>query len=514
MSISINRYVDITSGVGAGSAVPTRDLVGRFFTGNVFLPPETFLSFDSAAAVGEYFGTDSEEYLRAVFYFGWISKSVTQPGSIQFARWVNSAVGPLVYSLKNNNTALADWTDITDGSFILTMGTFTFTLSSLDFSTASNLADVADVLEAAVQAQTGGGALWTAATVEYVSELGGFSLVGGATGAAAIVVESPDSGTDITPAGLLGWLPKAVNTNGTLSPGALWSPGADVETITDALTASNNSSNNFGSFTFLTNLDLTLDQVTEAAEWNYALNNIYLYSVAVLPEDASEWATALEDIGGVGLTLSPELDPLEYPEMAPMMIEGATDYDRINSVQNYMFQIFDLTPSVTSDSDAAAYDALRINYYGQTQSAGAQIRFYQTGILQGTPTSPLNMGVYVNEIWLKDAVTSALATMLLSQTYIPANAQGNSLVIGTVQGVVNQALNNGTISVNKTLTIPQQMYVTSVTNDPNAWHQVQDIGYWLNCNIVTNGSSNEAHYILVYSKNDVINFVSGTHILI
>ena len=102
MPISITRYVDITSGVGAGAVVPTRDLVGRCFTGNLLLPPQSFISFDSAQAVGQYFGTSSEEYYRSVFYFGWISKTLTQAGSIQFARWANAAVAPRVYSVNKN----------------------------------------------------------------------------------------------------------------------------------------------------------------------------------------------------------------------------------------------------------------------------------------------------------------------------------------------------------------------------------------------------------------------------
>lgn len=515
MSISITRYVDITSGVGAGSVVPTRDLVARLFTGNLFLPPETFVSFDSAAAVGDYFGTTSEEYYRAVFYFSFVSKSLTQPGSIQYARWVNTAVGPLVASLKGNDTAWTDWNTITSGSFILTMGTFTFTLSSLDFTATSNLTDVATVLQDAVQAQSGGGALWTAATVTYSTQLGGFILAGGATGPSDISVAVGGGGTDITPAGLLGWLPQSINTNGNITPGALWSPGADVETITDTLNTSNEVSNNFGSFAFLTNLDLTIDQIVEAATWNYELNNIYLYTVGVLPENASDWAGELAGIGGVALTISPTLSPLQYPEMCPMMIEAATNYDAPNSVQNYMFQIFPtLTPSVTDDSDANAYDALSINYYGQTQEAGVQIAFYQTGVLQGPPTSPLGMNTYVNEIWLKDAATVAIMNLLLAQTQVPANQQGINMILGTLQGVINAALNNGTISVNKTLTTSQQMYITSVTNDPTAWYQVQDIGYWVNCVIVVVGSAYEAQYTLVYSKDDVINFVSGTHVLI
>jgi hypothetical protein len=201
--------------------------------------------------------------------------------------------------------------------------------------------------------------------------------------------------------------------------------------------------------------------------------------------------------------------------MCPMMIEAATDYLSPNSVQNYMFQTFTgLTPSVTDDSDANAYDLLDINYYGQTQSAGVQIAFYQTGVMMGTPTSPLSMTTYVNEIWLKDAATAAVMTLLLASTQVPANLQGQSMILVTLQSVINQALNNGTISVNKTLTTSQQMYVTSVTNDPDAWHQVQDIGYWVNCVIVVVGIEYQAKYTLVYSKDDVINFVSGTHVLI
>lgn len=506
--------MDITSGVGAGTVVPTRDLVARIFTGNDLVPPQSFLSFNDAAAVGDYFGTTSEEYYRAVFYFGWISKSVTQAGSIQYARWVNVAVAPRIYALHPNGSVIANWTSITSGSFILTMGTFTFTISGLDFSLAANLAAVATILQTAIQAEVGGGALWTGATVTFDTGSGGFDLVGGVTGQAVISVEAGGGGTDITGVGLLGWIPESINTNGTVTPGAIWADGSAVETISQTLTTSNQISNNFGSFTFLTNLNLTIDQVVEAAAFNYTLNNIYLYSVAVIPANASVWAGELASIGGVSLTLSPTLSPLEYPEMAPMMIEAATNYDAINAVQNYMFQIFNLTPSVADDSDANAYDALNINYYGQTQTAGAQIDFYQRGVMQGPPTSPGFQNIYVNEIWLKDAATAAIATLLLAQTQVPANTQGQAMILGTLQSVINQALLNGTITVNKTLTTAQQMYVTSVTGDPDAWYQVQNIGYWLNCNIIAVGPDYEAQYILVYSKNDVINFVEGTHILI
>src|SRR5690348_5236049 len=202
MTISLSRYVDITSGVGGASLVPTRDLVGRFMTANPFLPPQTFVSFTTAAEVGSYFGIQSEEYLRALFYFSFISKTLTQAQSIQFARFVQSAVPPQIFPVQNNNSLPANWTSITSGSFILTMGGFTFTLSGLNFSAAANLAAVATIIQSAIQAESGGGAMWTSATVQYVSSyqgvnFGGFVLTGGANGTFSVPINVEVGGGEI-----------------------------------------------------------------------------------------------------------------------------------------------------------------------------------------------------------------------------------------------------------------------------------------------------------------------------
>jgi hypothetical protein len=588
MAISITRYVDIVSGLGAGANVPNRDLVARLFTANNLLPPQTFISFTTAAEVGTYFGFASEEYLRAVFYFSWISKNQTQAQSIQFARWVKTAVAPMIFPIQNNGTALASWTAISNGSFILTMGGFTFILSGLDFTAAASLADVASDLQTAIRAESGGGAVWTSATVTYSSAYGGFLLVGGATDVVThpVVVEVSGIGTDITPAGLLGWLPEQTVVNGNLIAGAIWASGSAAETITATLTSSSQASNNFGSFAFLTNLGLTQQNVVDAATWNNTQNVLYMFSQAVTPANAVAWQAAVAAIGGIGLTLSPPITTqltatvtsasnvvsgitsnagltvgmpvtgsnipagtyitslvgttgltlnnnatgsateqltfatLQFPEMFPMMIEAATNYAGLNSVQNYEFQqVAGLTPSVSSDTDANTYDALAINYYGVTQQAGTLIAFYQQGVLQGASVvgNITDMNAYVNEIWLKDAATVAIMTLLLSLSQVPANNQGRNQILAILQGVVNQALNNGTISVGKSLTVNQQMFITSETNDPLAWYQVQNSGYWLDVVITASGSSPvvyTATYTLVYSKDDIIRKVNGTHTLI
>lgn len=512
MAIDLSRYVDITSGLGGGAVASTRNLVGRLFTANALLPVGTFLSFTSASAVGDYFGTSSEEYLRAVFYFGWVSKSTTSPESIQFARWVDVAVAPTIRSLSGNNTTLAKWTAISAGSFGLTIGGVSETFSSLDFSLAGDLDAVATILQTAVQ--TGTGTQFTSATVTYNSTTGSFGFVGGDAVDATISVEVAGGGTDITGAGLLGWLPQAEFTSsGTVTSGAVYSNGSAVETITEVLTASADASNDFGSFLFLTDLSLTLDEVTEAAEWNEAQNVMFMYTVGVTGSNSSSWSTALNAISGVALTISDTAD--EYPEQMPMMVEAATNYEEVNSVQNYMFQQFPgITPSVTTNAQADAYDAILVNYYGSTQTAGQTISFYQRGVLQGASviTNIIDMNTYVNEIWLKDAAGVALINLIVGLASVSANEQGRSQILGALQDVINVALLNGVISVGKTLTSQQKSFITTETNDNKAWYQVQNSGYWVDCVVIPQDS--EATYTLIYSKDDVIRKVVGTHSLI
>ena len=146
MSIALTNYVSINSGLGAGAVVPTRELVGRLFTDNVLLPPQSFLSFTTAAQVGAYFGTTSEEYYRAVFYFGWISKNLTTPDLIQFARWVDVAQNPMIFPA-NSSFSATPWQTIISGSFKITIGGVQNSLTGLNFSSIVLASDVQAVIQ-------------------------------------------------------------------------------------------------------------------------------------------------------------------------------------------------------------------------------------------------------------------------------------------------------------------------------------------------------------------------------
>lgn len=467
------------------------------------------MQFSSAAAVGAYFGLSSNEYLRALFYFSWISKNITQPNLISFARWVDAAQAGVIYGIQASYS-LSTFSAVTSGSLNLTIGGTTFQLTGINLSSAGSLSAVASDIQTAIQAHSAGGTDWTSATVQYVASptQGGspqFVLTGGVVGPEAMAIAAATAGTDLGP--LLGWE----------GAGVIIGQGSAVETVTQTLTTTANLSNNFGSFLFMPALNTS--QITQAAEWNYSQNNFYMFLVPVTSVNYETIAAAIQNYGGNGMTLSPLSG--QYPEMIPMMVLAATNFNAVNGVQGYMFQNnFAVTPSVTTDSLANIYDAALVNYVGQTQSAGQFISFYQRGVLTGPTTSPQFMNFYANEQWLKSAATAALLTLLLSLTEIAANKQGNAQLTATMQTVIDQALKNGTISVGNTLSSAQQLFITQVTGDPKAWYQVQTIGYWFSVafqEVVNPNSGLEewaAVYTLVYAKNNQISSVQGTDILI
>lgn len=501
MAISFIRYVAITSGVGGGVGVRLRDLILRLFSTSTLVPEKTVIEMETADEVATYFGTGSAEHLRAIFYFGFISKLITSPKKISFSRYADVAAAARIYGARKT-FAVSQFTGTTTGSFKLTIGAYTTDLTGLDFSAALTLSNVASILQTAIQAVVAGGADWTAATVTYNSTKQRFELVGGVAHAAPVATAAAASGTDIRT--LLGWDATAV-----------FSPGVAIQTPVDAFLASVQVSDNFGSFAFIPTL-LQADVALVAAQ-NDTYNVRFKYLVPIAAADAVTYYAALSGLSGVATILSPL--PTDYPELLPAAVLASTDYTRRNSVQNYQFQQAALTPSVADDAVADAMDASRVNYYGRTQTAGQYIDFFQRGVMMGLATDPVDMNTYANEMWLKDAAGARIMELLLSLARVSANATGRSQLLAVLQSVIELATFNGTISIGKPLNTTQKLYITNLTGDPEAWQQVFRLGYWLDCvlqSYVTQDNRTEwkAVYTLIYSKDDAIRKVEGSHILI
>ena len=239
-----------------------------------------------------------------------------------------------------------------------------------------------------------------------------------------------------------------------------------------------------------------------------------MYSLSVNASNYEDIRDAVKDYDGVALTYDIHADMAYY---MPMALMASTNYDETDGVINYMFKQFpnDMA-SVTDEETSDRLDSLRINYVGSTSHSNSSISFYQPGFLQG---SIPDMGVYANEIWLKDYVVTAGLRLLVNSKRVPANSTGKNMFIAVLQEVANKALNNGTIDAGKELSASEIAYINSLTNNNIiAYKNVEQNGYWYEVEIIKenigDAYKNVLKYILIYTKGDSIRKIEGSHILV
>lgn len=505
--ISQSRYVSIVSGVGAGAVVPQRQLILRLITQNSTLPPGIVIQFGNATAVGAYFGQQSEEYFRALAYFSFISKSVLSPQLISYCRWVNTPIAPMVVgdAVAKNLTALAA---VTAGTLTVNDGATPIAITALNLSTATTLTQVATLLQTALRT-TSDSQLLTA-TVTYNTNTNQFVITGSTTGAGSLSVTATGLSTDVSQ--LLG-----LATGGTV---LVAGQAADVPATAIAKSAA--ISTNFGTFAYCTPASpLQNTDIANIASWNNGQNNMYMYTVATPLSNLATLYALVSGYSGCALSVISTTQPNDYVEQSPAEILAATNYANPNATQNFMFYQFpNRNIVVTDDNTANTCDASRGNYIGATQSAGSVLAFYQRGILCGGSSAAVDMNTYANEMWLKSAISAQILSLLLNVPIVPASPIGQGQILGVIQSQVDLAKTNGTISPGKPLSTVQQLYITQVSGDTNAWRQVQNIGFWLNVTFSSYTNTNtqltewQANYTLIYSKQDAIRLVEGSDILI
>ncbi len=492
MAISSSRYVDITSSVGGGDAVATRELLLRIFTTNERVPTGSVLNFKSSTldtSLLDYFGSDSDEYKRASYYFGFVSKVGFSPKNINFARWADADTGAEVYG-----SAVATLTTLktyTAGAFDIDLAGVEFNVAGCDFSGTSTYADVATILQTQTRAEAGALA---AVTVTYDATRTAFEFKTTGTADGEITF------TDVTASFLddLGW-----------GNDAVFSAGISAQTVTECLSDTTSLSNNFGSFDFIQ--ALTDAQIVERAVWAHGRNVEFMNLQRVTKANRQDIYDLVNGYTSTGLILSPITS--EYPELLPGALLASLDYDEPAASANFMYyQDSRLTPAVTKDTDADTNDDIEVNYMGQTQESGTNLTFFQKGVLMGGSTAPKAMGVHANEQWLKAYFKAQFLNMFLAMQQVSADESGQAIGMTYLDAGVAQALYNGSFSVGKTLTTTQINYITQLTGDAKAYKDVQSRGYWYELKV--DATENEMTYLLVYAKRDSVNFVDGSHSLI
>ena len=196
--------------------------------------------------MADYFGETSDEAAAAAVYFGGYNNSLTKPQSVFFYRANTEAVAGFFRG--GPAPALSEITALTTGTLTGQIGTEAISLSGVDLSGAASYSAAAETLQTALRA-AGTGTAVTAATVTYSSLTGAFTITAGEAAAGVNV--------DVTG----GTVAEAL---GFTAAGAAVSPGADAETWTQILNTVAAQSQNFATFTTVTELTSAADALAIA----------------------------------------------------------------------------------------------------------------------------------------------------------------------------------------------------------------------------------------------------------
>lgn len=503
MPIKMSKYVDIKSGISNIRTATEKELIARIFTIHLDNAEEV-LEYDNSNDVREQFGSESAEYKIAQKYFAFINKYSRSPRKISFYwDWRDGSQSSIMGDFANfDNLQL-----ITAGAIKITFGDISEDITDIDLSSATILGEVAGILQAAIRGANES-ELFTNANV-FATQDGKIVIIAGETGNANINVEQLNDSPLYEDLGFDNSSMYIGHTKGT---------------INEVFDKSYQVNNNFATFVFINDMSDTGQavraNVNDVEELGTHINEQYpsefMFIVPVLNENVEDITNAVNNISGISLELCSDTEEAPFNFVLPMAITATTDYNKENGTVNYMYtRDNNISVVVDDDNDAERYDGLKVNYYGRTQQAGQKLAFYQNGVLQGNYQ---DQNIYVNEIWLKDALTTKFLNYMLLTSNWYANKAGQSIGQGLIVDIIERAKLNGTITTEKEISENDKNYIYNITTDENAWRQIYQLGYYLITSIekvkINNQDTYQFNYTLIYSKGDSIKKVEGQNILI
>ena len=441
MTINANQLVNVLPRViSAGSS--TLELNGVIISDNAFIPAGKFLSFYSSDEVGAYFGTTSKEYELSINYFLGFENSTKKPTTLFFVRDITSAIKGCLFGGKVNST-LATLKAITSGSFNITIKEIDVELTSLDFSSATSLSDIATTLQTAIRTGQTDSAL-TGCTVEYSSLNKNFIITTGATGASSTISYGTGDVAEI--------LCLSEDTAKFASDGRDATPVASMMNELKTITL------NWVSF-------MTLNEVIqttklEYANWvnsqNYGCRFIYVCqdsdTNAKVSGNETNMGFKLDDLELSGTTLQYNTANLSAFVMGTI---ASINFEAENGRITLAFKKQSgLAYTVNDDTDATNLLNNKYNFYGNYATNNDTFKLYQNSRVSG---KYIWLDTLINAIWLNDRLQTNILDLLAVVNSLPFNQISYSKIIGACNGTLEQAVYNGVFTIGIELSDTQKI---------------------------------------------------------
>ena len=116
-----------------------------------------------------------------------------------------------------------------------------------------------------------------------------------------------------------------------------------------------------------------------------------------------------------------------------------------------------LTAKVLSDTEAEALDSIRTSYIGQFATRNANFIMLNRGYLSGSYYGFID--VLYGAIWLRARLQRGLMDCFNSQGRVPYNSEGYNIVSCYMADAINEAVNNGVIDNDLTLSEGQKAQI-------------------------------------------------------
>lgn len=459
MAIPASEIVSITPRVlkGGGSELAFN---GLFLTCSTTAPVDTLLSFTNATEVAEYFGYDSNEHKGATSYFNGYDNSLTKPSTLFVFRHVKKDVAPYLRGAPSADEAalLTNLRAISNGSMSINLGPETLVLEGLDFSAVGSLSDCAQVLQDAIRdaGQDHSIEAWMRAAVTYSSLTKAFTITLGVTGP-EMMVDYAEGGT----ADVMGL---------SQATGAILSRGAYGRTYYETLDAAFAVTGNFATYTTCEEVT-DLEQAKSLASWandqyNAANQFLYLFYTTDSSLNTAQNATAASAVGYAkvgtatvvnslaGRTIAEHFNAAAYEGVAGiyggieyaafyMGVAASIDWNSTAATVTYAFKSqAGLSANVNDATMARQLDELKLSYIGNYATRNDNFVFSMHGRTFGAYQY---IDLYVNSIWLNDALQVALMGLMQNTGRIPYNQAGMALLNAACLPTIQRAVKNGVI---------------------------------------------------------------------
>lgn len=450
MTIPASQLVDITSRV-IGGGLSGLEFAGTFLSKSERLPAKTAVPFYSQAAVGEYFGTNSDEYKLAGNYFIADSNSSKKPNTLWFYRFTDSSMNAFLRGLEVGK--LSTLQEITNGSLSIKINGTNIGLTGLDFSAQTSYTGVAGVIQSALASElTGTTCVWDSLSKAFVitapTVLEGLSTIEYAAGTAS---------------GALGL------TSGTLSQGSV------AVSLTQCMADCVNNNANFWSFMPL--FDETSTEAMELAEWcnNQGIRFLYVMvdkaQDGLVANNSACLARQLSDYIGV----CPIYNTKALGAMA-MGIGAAIDVAQFEGRKTWAYKAQSgLAYTVNDETTAKNLLGNGYNFYGNYATASEEFKLFQNGQCTGDAKW---LDTYYGQVYIKNGLQNSWLNVLMNTNTVPYTERGYTQLRGSAMDIISSAKNAGFIREGVTLSETQKGIVQSQAG-LDISNELQNQGWYL-----------------------------------